>query len=81
MIDQAKQFLLVHGFRQVRVRCHSDIARIEAPTEDRTRLLDLALAQSVYDAFKRIGFSYVSVDLLGYRMGSMNETLPLNNSK
>lgn len=80
-IDQAEQFLLDRGFRQVRVRCHEDVARIEVPAEDRARLLDLALAQSVYDAFKRIGFSYVSVDLLGYRMGSMNETLPVSMNK
>lgn len=80
-IDQAEQFLLDHGFRQVRVRCHGDVARIEVLAEDRARLLDLELAQSVYAAFKRIGFSYVSLDLLGYRMGSMNETLPVNINK
>ncbi len=81
MIDQAEQFLLDHGFRQVRVRCHGDVARIEVPAEDRVHLLDLELAQSVYAAFKKIGFSYVSLDLSGYRMGSMNETLPVNMNK
>lgn len=75
MIDQAEQFLLDHGFRQVRVRSHGDVARIEVPAEDRIRLLEQNLAQAVYAAFKQIGFSYVSLDLLGYRMGSMNETL------
>ncbi len=80
MIDQAEQFLFDHGFRQVRVRCHGDVARIEVPCEDRARLLDIELAQSVYAAFKKIGFSYVSLDLLGYRMGSMNETLTENHT-
>lgn len=75
MIDQAEQFLLDHGFRQVRVRCHGDVARIEVPAEDCIRLIEQNLAQNVYATFKQIGFSYVSLDLLGYRMGSMNETL------
>lgn len=75
MIDQAEQFLLDRGFRQVRVRCHDDVARIEVPAEDRARLLEEPLASDVYKAFKSYGFAYVSLDLLGYRMGSMNETL------
>ena len=79
-IENAAWDILLRGFG-IRVRCHGDVARIEVPAEDRARLLDLELAQSVYDAFKKIGFSYVSLDLLGYRMGSMNETLQGNQTE
>ena len=74
-IDRAEQFLLDRGLTQLRVRCHDDVARIEVPAEDRARFLDDAFAKEVYAAFQSFGFSYVSLDLLGYRMGSMNETL------
>ncbi len=74
-VERAEQFLLDHGFTQFRVRCHEDVARIEVPAEDRARFLDLAFAKEVYAAFQSFGFAYVSLDLLGYRMGSMNETL------
>ncbi len=74
-IDRAEQFLLDRGFTQLRVRCHENVARIEVPAEDRVRFLDDAFAREVYAAFQSFGFAYVSLDLLGYRMGSMNETL------
>ena len=74
-VDCAEQFLLDRGFRQLRVRCHDDVARIEVLSEDRARFLDDEFAVEVYHAFKSYGFAYVSLDLLGYRMGSMNETL------
>lgn len=74
-VEQAEQFLLDHGFTQLRVRCHEDVARIEVPAGDRARFLDDAFAREVYAAFQSFGFAYVSLDLLGYRMGSMNETL------
>lgn len=74
-IDRAEQFLLDRGFVQLRVRCHDDVARIEVLSEDRARFLDDTFAKEVYEAFKTFGFTYVSLDLLGYRTGSMNETL------
>ena len=55
--------------------CYDDVARIEVLTEDRARFLDDTFAKEVYAAFQSFGFAYVSLDLLGYRMGSMNETL------
>lgn len=76
-IDRAEQFLLDRGLTQLRVRCHDDVARIEVLSEDRARFLDDAFAKEVYSAFQSFGFAYVSLDLLGYRMGSMNETLRL----
>jgi len=73
MIDNAEQHLLDAGFRQVRVRFHGNLARIETDEEGYCRLLDKNLREEIHRRFKEIGFVYVSVDLLGYRTGSMNE--------
>lgn len=72
MIDLAEQFLLDQGFHQVRVRIHGKMARIEIEPREFERVLELR-KEIVYQ-FKRIGFTYVTMDLMGYRMGSMNET-------
>ncbi len=73
MVDKAEQLLLDLGFHQVRVRIHGTIARIEILPEEFEKLL--AVREMVYREFKKFGFSYVTLDLLGYRTGSMNETL------
>ncbi|MCL2101777.1 MAG: ATP-dependent sacrificial sulfur transferase LarE, partial [Fibromonadales bacterium] len=73
MIDKAEQFLLDTGFRQVRVRYHGNLARIETEQEGFRLLENYNLRENIYSEFKRIGFTYVALDLLGYRMGSMNE--------
>jgi uncharacterized protein len=65
----------------VRVRCHGNVARIEVPAEDRARFLDGDSAKKVYEAFQKLGFSYVALDLLGYRTGSMNEAFFEANRK
>jgi len=75
MIDKAEQFLLDMGFRQVRVRYHKDLARIETDQDGFRLLEDQALREKIYSAFKQIGFTYAALDLLGYRTGSMNETI------
>ena len=75
MIDRAEQFLLDSGFIQVRVRYHGDLARIECDEAGFLLLEDKNLRKRIYAAFKEIGFAYVASDLLGYRAGSMNETL------
>ena len=75
MVDQAEQFLLNEGFKQVRVRHHGEIARIEVSTAERSKFFNEELLDKVYAEFKRIGFSYTSLDLKGYRTGSMNETI------
>jgi uncharacterized protein len=78
MIDKAEQFLLDAGFVQVRVRFHGNLARIE--TDDagfKLLLSEKNLRGEIYKKFKEIGFVYVSIDLLGYRVGSMNESLSL----
>ena len=64
------------GFRQRRVRLHGTVARIELLPEDFPRLLLEDRRRQIYDAFRKIGFSYTAMDLMGYRTGSLNETLP-----
>lgn len=71
MIDLAEQYLLDLGFKQVRVRHHGNVARIEVGREDRAGILERA--EAVYEAFGKIGFTYTALDLKGYRTGSMNE--------
>ncbi|MFZ5891439.1 MAG: ATP-dependent sacrificial sulfur transferase LarE [Myxococcota bacterium] len=63
------------GFRQVRVRWHERIARIELPVEELTRLLEPGIREAAIEAGKRHGFGYVTLDLAGYRQGSHNEVL------
>lgn len=78
MVDEAEQFLLDLGFRQVRVRIHDRIARIEIDPEAFEKLLDKKNREPVYEKLKSLGFTYVTVDLKGYRTGSMNETIQNN---
>lgn len=75
MIDRAEQYLLDLGFRQVRVRHHGEIARIEVASEERSKFFDTQLMDKVYEKLKEVGFRYVTFDLKGYRTGSMNEGL------
>jgi uncharacterized protein len=63
------------GLRQVRVRFHESIARIEVALEELPRLLDPGVREGAVEAGKRHGFSYVTLDLGGYRQGSHNEIL------
>jgi len=75
MIDKAEQFLIDAGFKQVRVRFHGNLARIETDQDGFRLLGNQGLRDGIYRKFKHIGFTYVALDLLGYRTGSMNETL------
>jgi uncharacterized protein len=74
-VDQAEQVLTALGFKQIRVRHHGDIARIEVAPEERTRFLDAGLMDRIYKEFKKLGFTFTALDLKGYRTGSMNETI------
>lgn len=74
-IEAAEKFLMDLGFHAVRVRSHGDIARIEIKKEQRKELLEDAIAPKVHDALRKIGFSYVTLDILGYQMGSFNRTI------
>ena len=75
MVDEAEQLLFDLGFRQVRVRIHGDIARIEIMPEEFDKLVSDEIRTKVNVKLKKLGFSYVTMDLTGYRTGSMNETL------
>lgn len=75
MVDQAEQLLLDLGFHQVRVRIHGEIARIEVMPIEFEKLLQDDVRDMVVERLKNLGFSYVTMDLTGYRTGSMNETL------
>ena len=66
-------------FREFRVRYHGDLARIELSPQEIGRFFEETTRQAVVKKFKEIGFNYVSLDLQGYRIGSMNETLGLKN--
>ena len=78
MVDQAEQLLLDLGFSQVRVRIHGTIARIELLPKEFPKLMEQAVRERVNQAFHSYGFSYVALDLQGYRTGSMNEPLHLS---
>ncbi len=80
MVDRAEQLLLDMGFHQLRVRIHGDVARIELLPEEFPKFMEEETRLSVYKKFKEYGFSYVTLDVVGYRMGSMNETLDVSGS-
>ena len=75
MIDKAEQFLFDLGFRQFRVRCHGNLARIETDQDGFGLLSSNNMREKITAAFKEAGFKYISLDLQGYRTGSMNETI------
>ena len=75
MVEKAEDFLLKKGFRQVRVRIHGALARIELLPEEFPKVFAGSLREEILNAFKSYGFLYVSLDLKGYRTGSMNEVL------
>lgn len=74
-VNRAEEFLMAKGFRQLRVRAHGEVARIELVPDDIPRFLEKGLREETAAYFKRIGFTYTALDLLGYRTGSLNETL------
>ena len=73
MVDRAERFLSKRGFRQVRVRVHGQLARIEIEPTDFERLLEIRA--ELLERFQMLGFQYITLDLQGYRTGSMNEVL------
>ena len=75
MVEKAEQFLLDIGFRQVRVRIHGSLARIEIERENVGRFLEPDVRDEVVRKLKELGFVHVSLDLEGYRSGSMDEVL------
>ena len=74
-IEQGEEAIRALGFKQFRVRFHGDLARIEIAKEELPRALDLEMAQELAAIFKQLGFLYVTLDLEGYRQGSLNAVL------
>jgi len=74
-VELAEEFLGGFGIKQLRVRVHGDIARIEVAKEDMRIILDEDISKEIMDKFKALGYTYITLDIQGYRMGSMNEPL------
>lgn len=74
MIDESEKYLKQIGFKQVRVRHHGGIARIEVPAEEVKKAV--RFRKKIADKLKKIGYTYVTLDLEGYRTGSMNLVKP-----
>ncbi len=72
-IGRAERLLRTLGFRQVRVRHHETIARIEVSRADFPRLIEDEVNRQVVEGLRAIGYAYVTLDLQGYRSGSLNE--------
>ena len=79
MIDAAEGWLRRQGLRLLRVRYHKgDLARIEVPVEELTRLADPSVRDALIPAFRELGFKFVTLDLEGFRSGSLNTLIPLD---
>ncbi len=74
-VDRSEEYLRKIGFIQFRVRSHGDLARIEVSPEERPKMLDLKIMDEISSVLKSFGFIYVSLDLEGYKTGSMNRLL------
>ena len=80
MIDQAEHWLRDRGLRLLRVRYHKgDLARIEVPIEELPRLASPEVRDELVPAFRALGFQYVTLDLQGFRSGSLNAVIPLES--
>jgi uncharacterized protein len=77
LVERGEEALQKLGFRQFRVRFHGEIVRIEIAPEELERALNLDMARTLTRIFKDLGFRYVTLDLEGYRQGSLNEVLPI----
>jgi uncharacterized protein len=75
LVERGEAALRELGFRQFRVRLHDNLARVEIAPDELSRAFQPQMAASIADRLKAAGFSYVSLDLEGYRQGSLNETL------
>lgn len=77
-VETAEEFLMSVGFRQVRVRHHGELARIEIAREELAKALSLEMLERMTEGVRAAGFTYVTLDTQGYRSGSMNELLPVS---
>jgi pyridinium-3,5-biscarboxylic acid mononucleotide sulfurtransferase len=77
VVDRGEDILRNFGFRVFRVRFHEELVRLEFSPEELPKALNLTMVDILRKKFKELGFKYVTVDLEGYRSGSLNEVLPL----
>ena len=80
-VDKAEVFLRSFGIAQVRVRHYNQIARIEVLKDEIPKLLEEEVRDKIVSKFKKLGYSYITIDLQGYRTGSMNEVLNDSSNK
>ncbi len=80
-VERCEEMLRNLGFSQFRVRYHNEIARIEAPPAEINRFLEEGIRDVIVKGFKEHGFTYVTLDLQGYRTGSMNEGISSSSKK
>jgi uncharacterized protein len=78
-VEQGEEAIKALGFRQFRVRFHGELVRIEVAKEEMEKALTAEMAKAFAGIFKPLGFLYVTLDLEGYRQGSMNEALKLKH--
>ena len=76
-VEKGEEALRALGFEQVRLRHHGELARVEIAPDELPRALDPPMAMRIVDVIKPLGFRYVSLDLEGYRTGSLNEVLQI----
>lgn len=81
LVEQAEAALRDLGFLQLRVRLHGTLARVEIATEELPRALSPEMSAAIAARLKSLGFAYVTLDLEGYRQGSLNEALPTDGKK
>jgi len=74
-IGRSEEYLRSFGIRELRVRDHGDVARIEIPADKMSLMLDISKREKIIDKFKSFGYKYVALDLQGFRSGSLNEVL------
>jgi len=74
-IEISEKLLFDMGFKQVRVRHHGNLARIEVNSDEMEKLTSPSISEAIYSGIQQAGFKYVTLDIKGYRTGSMNETL------
>ena len=74
-VEQGEEAIRALGFRQFRVRFHGDVVRIEIAPEELDRAMSVEMARRFTAIFKPLGFHYVTLDLEGYRQGSLNAVL------
>jgi uncharacterized protein len=77
VVDQGETILRDFGFRIFRVRYHGELVRLEFDSAELPKALNMTMSNILLKRFKALGFKYVTLDLEGYRSGSLNEVLPI----